>query len=98
MFDMGTSSTRAGYAGEDTPRVMFPTSYGYVKEDSSANDNAASGDGDVTMSEASTTTDATTRKSQYYVGDNKINSWRKNMEIRNPMTDGLGKWIPFIDF
>ncbi|CDS03258.1 hypothetical protein LRAMOSA00660 [Lichtheimia ramosa] len=89
VFDMGTSSTRAGYAGEDTPRVMFPTSYGYVKEDSSANDNAASGDGDVTMSEASTTTDATTRKSQYYVGDNKINSWRKNMEIRNPMTDGL---------
>ncbi|KAG1453535.1 hypothetical protein G6F56_007549 [Rhizopus delemar] len=27
---MGTCSTRAGYAGEDTPRAMFPTQFGYL--------------------------------------------------------------------
>ncbi|EGG06861.1 uncharacterized protein MELLADRAFT_48318 [Melampsora larici-populina 98AG31] len=29
VLDMGSSTTRAGYAGEDTPKVVIPTSYGF---------------------------------------------------------------------
>lgn len=28
---------------------------------------------------------------KYYIGDGEVNIWRQNMEIRNPMKDGLGK-------
>ncbi|MBW0509451.1 hypothetical protein O181_049166 [Austropuccinia psidii MF-1] len=30
VLDIGTSTTRAGYAGEDTPKVVLPTCYGYT--------------------------------------------------------------------
>ncbi|KAI9323890.1 actin family [Dichotomocladium elegans] len=59
VLDIGTTSTRAGYAGEDVPRAFFPTSY------------------------------ASSIRKSYYIGDTKLNSWRPNMEIRNPMSDGI---------
>jgi len=58
---MGSTSTRVGFAGEDVPKSIFPTSYGIDKE------------------------------SNYYIGDSKLNTWRANMEIKNPMKDGLVK-------
>ncbi|EPB85299.1 Actin-related protein 4 [Mucor circinelloides] len=61
VFDMGSTSTRVGFAGEDVPKSIFPTSYGIDKE------------------------------SNYYIGDSKLNTWRANMEIKNPMKDGLVK-------
>ncbi|KAL1935153.1 hypothetical protein VTP01DRAFT_4293 [Rhizomucor pusillus] len=82
VVDMGTTSTRAGYAGEDTPRAMFPTSYGYIDEPDT-DPAPASSDGDVTMSEANA------QRSKYFIGDSKVHTWRENMEVRNPMTDGL---------
>ena len=96
VFDIGTTSTRAGYAGEDTPRAMFPTSFGYSEEpdtDPETNNNTA--DGDVTMTEASTENNNNTKKTKknYYIGDSKVNTWRENMEVRNPLKDGLGKSI-----
>lgn len=30
VLDIGTSTTRAGYAGDDTPRTVFSTSYGFI--------------------------------------------------------------------
>lgn len=31
MIDIGTQTTRAGYAGEEIPRCVVPTAYGYVE-------------------------------------------------------------------
>lgn len=59
VFDMGTTSTRVGFAGEDAPKSIFPTSYGIDRENN------------------------------YYIGESKLNIWRPNMEIKNPMKDGL---------
>lgn len=59
VFDVGTTSTRVGFAGEDTPKSMFPTSYGVDKEN------------------------------KHYIGDSQLNTWRPDMEIKNPMRDGL---------
>ncbi|CAE6419632.1 unnamed protein product [Rhizoctonia solani] len=30
VLDIGTSTTRAGYAGDDVPKVVFPTTFGYT--------------------------------------------------------------------
>ncbi|CAJ0762865.1 14254_t:CDS:1, partial [Entrophospora sp. SA101] len=32
ILDAGSCWTRAGYAGEDAPKAIFPTSYGYIPE------------------------------------------------------------------
>jgi actin-like protein 6B len=32
VVDIGTSTTRAGYAGDDTPRTVFSTTYGYAEQ------------------------------------------------------------------
>ncbi|CAH7689432.1 actin family [Phakopsora pachyrhizi] len=32
VLDMGSNTIRAGYAGEDTPKVVMPTSYGFIQE------------------------------------------------------------------
>lgn len=29
------------------------------------------------------------KENNYYIGDSKLNTWRANMEIKNPMQDGL---------
>ncbi|EFP85912.1 uncharacterized protein PGTG_11668 [Puccinia graminis f. sp. tritici CRL 75-36-700-3] len=42
VLDIGSSTTRAGYAGEDTPKVVIPTSYGYIPP---ASDSAEPGAG-----------------------------------------------------
>lgn len=81
VFDLGTSTTRAGYAGEDTPRALFPTCYGYLDQEQTA-------DGDVVMSEANEA-----KRHKYYIGDNRVNTWRANMEVRNPVKDGMGNWL-----
>lgn len=96
---MGSTMTRAGYAGEDTPRVMFPTSFGYidVEEQVTAAPTEQTAAEDTVMEEASEqpaptqqqTFTKTTRK--YYIGDNKINTFRSNMEIKSPLKDGLGE-------
>lgn len=33
VVDYGTHSLRAGWAGEDTPRCIFPTAYGYLPDE-----------------------------------------------------------------
>ncbi|KAI7893256.1 actin family [Mucor mucedo] len=78
VLDVGSTMTRAGYAGEDTPRVMFPTSVGYLEENP-----------DVVMAEEDTEPQPSLSKRKYYIGDNKINKFKSNMEVKNPMHDGM---------
>ncbi|KAI9013356.1 actin family [Phycomyces nitens] len=89
VLDVGSTSTRAGYAGEDTPKAVFPTSYGYLEEpDTDYSAGKPSVDGDVSMGDVSEETDSRIKK-RYFIGDSMINTWRPNMEIKNPMHEGL---------
>ncbi|OBZ77109.1 Actin-like protein 6A [Grifola frondosa] len=45
VIDIGTSSIRAGYAGDDNPKAIIPTSYGYLPDAPTTTE-------DVTMGEA----------------------------------------------
>ena len=74
VIDIGTSSTRCGYAGDDTPRSIFSTSYGYTSG------NQAEGvNGELQGVRAITR----------YVGDHGPSVWRKNLEVASPLQDGL---------
>jgi len=82
VVDIGSSSLRAGYAGDDTPKAIIPTSYGYLN---------AQPDSDVVMSENTDNGEAA-RKSKFakiYIGQSGPSVWREGMEIGNPLVDGL---------
>lgn len=75
VLDIGTATTRLGYAGEDVPRCVMPTSYGYIPKTIT------------TVNEEGVEAEAQSRDS--YVGENGVNRWRPGMEVANPMADGL---------
>ena len=80
VIDIGHSSLRAGYAGDDTPKAVIPTHYGYI---SSPSDQA----GDVTMGEDGAegeTSAQPTKKTKLYVGQSGPSVWRAGMEVGNP--------------
>lgn len=83
VVDIGTSSVRAGYAGDDTPKAIIPTSYGY---------HPAKPDTDVEMSDNAPAEEPPAQKDQYakvYIGQNGPSVWREGMEVSNPIVDGL---------
>lgn len=81
MIDIGTSSLRAGYAGDDAPKAIIPTAYGY---------HPALPDNDVNMSDA--VEGSAPDKPKYrniYIGQSGPSVWREGMEIANPVVEGL---------
>ncbi|KAK8869539.1 hypothetical protein IAR55_000105 [Kwoniella newhampshirensis] len=103
VVDFGSATTRAGYAGEDTPRVVCPSFYGYTTEEASAStSSAANGDGDghatngddVSMEPAPEGAEGAGSKQKgagrrFYVGDDGVGVWRPGMEVDNFMLDGV---------
>jgi actin-like protein 6B len=84
VVDIGSSSLRAGHAGDDTPKAIIPTSYGYHRQQP---------DNDVMMADAGDDPENKTSQSlkdvRLYLGQHGPSVWRENMEIGNPMRDGL---------
>ena len=53
VVDLGSNTVKAGYAGEDTPKAVFPSAVGWLAKDQ---ESAGGKDGgDVEMEEAGTT-------------------------------------------
>lgn len=77
-MDVGTSSTRFGYAGEETPRCILPTSYGYMPRTVKTVDPSGM--------------EVETTSRDLYVGENGVGRWRAGMEVGNPMADGLSAY------
>lgn len=86
VLDIGTSTLRAGYAGDDTPKAIIPTCYGFKKEPPTA-------DADVQMDENPTEGEAPKQpaegKTAMYIGNNGPSIWREDMEVAFPVRDGL---------
>lgn len=83
VLDIGTSTFRAGYAGDDTPKAIIPTSYGFVP---------VTRDGDVPMTEAADAEGEPAppkEESKLYIGQHGPSVWREGMQIGNPMSEGL---------
>jgi actin-like protein 6B len=83
VLDIGTSTLRAGYAGDDTPKAIIPTSYGFVP---------TARDGDTAMAEADTEAAESALpkdESKLYIGQHGPSVWREGMQTGNPMSEGL---------
>jgi actin-like protein 6B len=81
VFDIGASTTRCGYAGDDTPKSVFPTSYGYVSQTDSS---TIRGPDEMVTEET---------KVVRYFGEQGPAMWRNNMEVTSPIKDGLSELI-----
>lgn len=78
MLDIGTDTTRAGYAGDDAPKAVFSTSYGFTVHP------PAEGE----------TGDDKSMPTKLYIGENGPSIWRPRMEVSNPFTNGLSASSP----
>ncbi|TCD71330.1 NuA4 histone acetyltransferase subunit [Steccherinum ochraceum] len=85
VIDIGTATLRAGYAGDDTPKAVIPTYYGYTTTEGS------NGDGDVTMGEAEgeNAPPKSASKVNMFVGNYGPSVWRHGMEITHPVKNSM---------
>lgn len=81
MLDIGTSTIRAGYAGDDTPKAIIPTCYGHIEE-------AVEGD-DVAMGEGGEGGEAPRKKTKLYIGQNGPSVWRDKMQVSHPVQGSM---------
>ncbi|KZT72624.1 Actin/actin-like protein [Daedalea quercina L-15889] len=98
VLDIGTSSLRAGYAGDDTPKAIIPTSYGYIDIPQQQQSAEGGGDGDVTMAEGDAATNgeaapmpeqSSQKKVKLFIGQNGPSMWREGMNVANPVQNGM---------
>jgi len=82
VFDFGTSTTKAGFAGEDVPKAVFPTMLGCIP-DNSSNNNAD------TMDTSDDNQQNIANKTKYVSGSTKLAFPRPGMELKSPLKDGL---------
>lgn len=93
VVDFGSHTTRAGFAGEDGPRVVAPSFYGYMNEEDGEPSAATNGDGDDPMDGGSAPEkDKKKGKRKFFLGDDGVGVWRKDMEVGSFMVDGIGEF------
>ncbi|KXS20872.1 actin-like protein 6A-like protein [Gonapodya prolifera JEL478] len=88
VLDPGSSWTRAGWAGEDMPRSVFPSYVGMNSDHSTSVSSSAA------MEEDDLVVDGMfsrrrPKNPRYSVGENVVGTWRPNFELTNPFRDGL---------
>jgi actin-like protein 6B len=84
VLDIGGSTTRAGYAGDDTPKAIFPTYYGYtmVADSEGIPDGIEPDQPEQSVSHR--------KKVNIHLGEQTgPTTWRAGMEIANPVREGL---------
>jgi len=87
VLDIGGSTTRAGYAGDDTPKAIFPTYYGYTLVDDPANDP------EIIQMDQIDKPAPRNKKVNIHLGEQSgPTTWRAGMEIANPVREGLSPW------
>jgi actin-like protein 6A len=86
VLDVGTSSVKAGYAGEDTPKAVFPSFVGVLHQ--SGEGEVGSGPMAIDEGEGSAMSLANETKIKYFCGINQLGR-RDGMEMEPAMKHGL---------
>lgn len=93
MLDIGSSSIRAGYAGDDTPKAVIPTSYGYTPHSGEAADvsmeGPEGGENEPTRSPSGGSNTQSQKKAKLHIGQHGPSMYRHGMEVNNPLQGGL---------
>eukprot|EP00049_Salpingoeca_infusionum_P023826 m.14038 g.14038 ORF g.14038 m.14038 type:complete len:485 (-) comp6119_c0_seq1:231-1685(-) len=86
VLDVGSYRTKVGFAGEDTPKAVFPTLVGCVAEE-------VSGDGMDTAMDAVDGEDAAPSQpktqTKYTLGTTSLNTPVSGRELKSPIKDGM---------
>uniref|UniRef100_A0A8C8H8V6 Actin-like 6A n=1 Tax=Oncorhynchus tshawytscha TaxID=74940 RepID=A0A8C8H8V6_ONCTS len=80
VFDIGSYTVRAGYAGEDCPKADFPTVIGVTldREDGSTPMETDGGD-------------KGKQGTNYFIDTNQLRVARENMEVMSPLKNGMSE-------
>lgn len=74
VVDIGSHLSKVGFAGEDTPKAVFPTHVGWVQSAADSMDTGAEGQ---------------RKANSVVVGTPSLHCSRHNMEMKHPLVDGL---------
>ncbi|RKP24111.1 actin family, partial [Syncephalis pseudoplumigaleata] len=92
VLDVGARWTKAGYAGEDMPAAFFSSWVGAATEQGASANAADAMDVDAAPQNDApeATTDGAGPRTRYYMhAGGAAPPWHENMEMRNPIKDGL---------
>ncbi|ORY03885.1 Actin/actin-like protein [Basidiobolus meristosporus CBS 931.73] len=91
VIDVGTCWTKAGYAGEDAPKTVFPSFVGVTETQQNGNieENRDESMTDAGTGESLDQQSSSKKTLKYHVGDSDFSCWRENMDVKNPLKDGL---------
>lgn len=83
VIDLGSHTCKAGYAGEDAPKAVFPSAVGSVDQMEVDNpDNPEDNSGSASDSKSK-------GKRKLYVGSQALGFRRDHMEVISPIKDGM---------
>ncbi|KAF5730378.1 actin-related protein 4-like [Tripterygium wilfordii] len=89
VLDLGSHTCKAGYAGEDAPKAVFPSVVGAIDQMDveDTENNAASADSKSNANPLDSEKGKGKRK--LYVGSQTLGFHRDNMEVLSPLKDGI---------
>ncbi|KAI6683368.1 hypothetical protein NL676_029281 [Syzygium grande] len=93
VIDLGSHTCKAGYAGEDAPKAVFPSVVGSIDQmevDDAANTDTNSGAAMEAKGNVKTPdSDKNKGKRKLYVGSQALGYRRDHMEVISPFKDGI---------
>lgn len=93
VIDLGSHTCKAGYAGEDAPKAVFPSVVGCIDEmdidDTTSTEKNSGSAGESKSNAKSLDTDKGKGKRKLYVGSQALGFRRDNMEVLSPIKDGV---------
>ncbi|KAJ0975119.1 hypothetical protein J5N97_017084 [Dioscorea zingiberensis] len=93
VIDLGSHTCKAGYAGEDAPKAVFPSVVGSIDQVGAVEDIKPERDSE-SMSDSkngirSLDSEKTKTKRKLYVGSQALGYRRDHMEVISPIRDGI---------
>ncbi|KEH28123.1 actin-related protein ARP4 [Medicago truncatula] len=92
VIDLGSHTCKAGYAGEDAPKAVFPSVVGAIDQmdvDESDDAEKNSGSGESKNNIRNVDGDKAKGKRKLYVGSQSLGYRRDFMEVVSPLKDGI---------
>ncbi|KAF3771986.1 Actin-related protein 4 [Nymphaea thermarum] len=93
VLDLGSYTCKAGYAGEDAPKAVFPSVVGSIEHAGTTDSVKPEKDSD-SLSDSKNGTkpadsDKSKKKRSLYVGTQSLGYRRDHMEVISPFKDGV---------
>ncbi|XVE84215.1 hypothetical protein DITRI_Ditri16bG0152400 [Diplodiscus trichospermus] len=86
VIDLGSHTCKAGYAGEDAPKAVFPSVVGSIDQMDADDDN---GNNDSETNNNNVDSNKPKGKRRLYVGSQALGFRRNHMEVVSPLKDGV---------